>query len=65
MPEHHDPEEFDVFRRPEDIAWRWWVVFGGGEDDEAQFPNGRPFDVLASREQTERASGEKKITALY
>ena len=71
MAEHHDLEKFDVLRRPEeDIAWRWWrrVVAsggGGGEDAKAIFPNGRPFDVLAPREQAERASGEMKITALY
>jgi len=72
MSEHHDPEEFDVFRRAEDIAWRWWVrvvvvVVGGGEgeDDKAKFPNGRPLDVLASGEQSECGSGERKITALY
>jgi hypothetical protein len=64
MPEHHDPEKLDVFGRPEDIvAWRS-VVIGGGEDDEGQFPNGGPLDVLGSGEQGERSSGEKKITAL-
>lgn len=51
-------------RCPEDIvAWRLAGV--GGEDAKAKFPYGRPFDVLAPREQAERASGEKKITALY
>jgi hypothetical protein len=67
MPEHHNPEEFKVFliRRPEqhvDVAWR---LVGGGEDDKAKFPNGRPFYVLASREESERPLGEKQITALY
>ena len=68
MAEHHDLEKFDVLRRPEEnIAWRRWrrVVVVGGEDGKAKFPNGRPFDVLAPREQAERASGERKITALY
>jgi hypothetical protein len=59
MPEHHNSEEFDVFRRPEhiidiDMPWRLvGVVVGGGEDDKAKFPNGRPFYVLASREESE------------
>ena len=54
MPEHHNSEEFDVFRRPEqqhvDIPSPLVV---GGEDDKAKFPNGRPFYVLASREEGE------------
>jgi hypothetical protein len=54
MLEHRDPEELDVLRRPEDIAsWRWV----GREDDKADFPNGRPFDLRASREEPERPSG--------
>ena len=67
MPEHHNSEEFDVFRRPEhiDIPWRLVGVVGGGEDDKAKFPNGRPFYVLASREESECPLGEKQITALY
>jgi hypothetical protein len=61
--EHHDPEKFDVLRCPcpEDIAWR---RTGGGEDDESNFPNDHPFDLLASREQPECPSGQKKIFAL-
>jgi hypothetical protein len=67
MPEHHNSEEFNVFQRPEhiDMAWRLVGVVGGGEDDKAKFPNGRPFYVLASREESERPLGEKQITALY
>lgn len=66
MPEHHNSEEFDVFRRPEHIIdMAWWRLVGGGEDDKAKFPNGRPFYVLASREESERLLGEKQITALY
>jgi hypothetical protein len=57
MPEHHDSEKFNVFRRPEhvdiDIAWPLVGLVGGGEDDKAKFPNGRPFYVLASREESE------------
>jgi hypothetical protein len=58
--EHHDSEEFDMFRRPElrhiIIVPRRAVVGGGGgggEDDKAKLPNGRPFHVLASREDGE------------
>ena len=79
MPEHHDSEKFDVFRRPELELLRHIVVpcrrsvggvvflggGGGGEDDKAKFPNGRPFHVLASREDGERPLGEKQIAALY
>jgi hypothetical protein len=57
MPEHHNSEEFDVFRRPEQhiviVDMAWWRLAGGGEDDKAKFPNGRPFYVLASREESE------------
>jgi hypothetical protein len=72
MPEHHNSEEFNVFRRPEYIIIIPWRLVGGvvgggggGEDDKAKFPNGRPFYVLASGEESERPLGEKQITALY
>jgi hypothetical protein len=69
MPEHHDLEEFNVFLRPDITAWcRCVLVLGGGvggEEDQTKFPNVRPFDILAPREQTKRAPGERKITALY
>jgi len=66
MPEHHDSEKVDVFRRPEHIVAVWLVgAVVGGEDEKAKFPNGRPFDVVASGEESERLLGEKQITALY
>ena len=72
MSEHHDLEEFNVFLRSDiTTAWRQCVLVlvlgsgGGGEEDQTKFPNVRPFDILAPREQTKRAPGERKITALY
>lgn len=61
MPEHQNSEEFDVLRCPElqriiiivVLPWRLVGLVGGGEDDKAVFPNGRPFYVLASREDSE------------
>jgi hypothetical protein len=67
MPEHQNSEEFNVLRCPElqllllllriiiivILPWRSVGLVGGGEDDKAVFPNGRPFYVLASREDSE------------